>query len=352
MDRNYSIRRLTRDELRSPEWVDAILDLDRENMKTVLDGAALPFPEENRRRGLAGESTVVIALLRGDELAGYAEFGRDWDDARDLYAGSIQLRRRYRGTAAMGALLLASLRYLRTERFRQVRAGVQANNDAAIRLYRRLGFEVRPRADTDASLAVTAERAVLESAAVRRLEAALARRWGERVMDGSIKVRTLTAGDLGAVASAFAQWPKPAQLFERYLAEQADGLRVTLVVWCGGEVCGYGNVVWESGYPPFREEGLPEIQDLNVLPGFRRRGIGGRLLDEAERLVSARSPRVGIGVGLYADYGAAQRLYVRRGYVPDGRGIHYNGRPVSGGARVVVDDDLALYLVKDLAAKG
>ncbi|HEU0299590.1 MAG TPA: hypothetical protein VFR37_09055 [Longimicrobium sp.] len=51
----------------------------------------------------------------------------------------------------------------------------------------------------------------------------------------------------------------------------------------------------------------------------------------------------------YADCGAAQRLYVRRGYVPDGRGIHYDGRPVPGGEHVADDDDLVLYLVKDLA---
>lgn len=171
-------------------------------------------------------------------------------------------------------------------------------------------------------------------------------------MGGSIAVRTLAAEDVAPIAAAFAAWPKPAQLFERYLAEQAAGRRVVLVAWCGEEVCGYGNVVWESGYPPFREARIPEIQDLNVLPGLRRRGIGNRLLEEAERLVSLRTRRVGIGVGLYADYGAAQRLYVRRGYVPDGRGIHYDGRPVPGGARVVADDDLALYLVKDLAPRA
>jgi hypothetical protein len=44
-------------------------------------------------------------------------------------------------------------------------------------------------------------------------------------------------------------------------------------------------------------------------------------------LVAERSDVVGLGVGLYPDYGTAQRMYVRRGYLPDGRGvIYYNVR--------------------------
>jgi len=49
-----------------------------------------------------------------------------------------------------------------------------------------------------------------------------------------------------------------------------------------------------------------------------------------------------------ADYGAAQRLYVKRGYLPDGRGLVAHGCHVTWGETVVVDDDLALYLTKML----
>jgi GNAT superfamily N-acetyltransferase len=106
--------------------------------------------------------------------------------------------------------------------------------------------------------------------------------------------------------------------------------------------------VWHPDYAPLRENGIPEIQDLNVLPPFRRRGIGSRLLDAAEEIVASRSAEVGIGFGLYADYGAAQRLYVRRGYVPDGRGASHRGRFVLGGELVVADDDLVIHLTKRL----
>lgn len=173
-------------------------------------------------------------------------------------------------------------------------------------------------------------------------------------MQPEVEVRRLAAGDVEPIVSAFAAagWPKPRQQYERYLAEQSAGRRVVLVAFRGDQVCGYVTVVSESEYPPFRAERIPEINDLNVLPGFRRRGIAGRLLDEAERLAEARSPVVGIGVGMYADYGAAQRLYVRRGYVPDGHGISYRGRIVRGGESVVADDDLVLYLRRHLPDSG
>ncbi len=56
----------------------------------------------------------------------------------------------------------------------------------------------------------------------------------------------------------------------------------------------------------------------------------------------------GIGVGMTPDYGAAQRLYVLRGYVPDGRGLHYRGHHIEYGEGITVDDSLVFYLSKEL----
>ena len=166
----------------------------------------------------------------------------------------------------------------------------------------------------------------------------------------AIRIHPLEAADIDPITDAFraARWPKPREQYERYLREQEEGVRSVLVARAGAEVCGYGTVAWRSEYPPFMAARIPEIQDLNVLPKFRRRGIAMRLLDEAEGLVAERSAVVGIGVGLYADYGAAQRLYVRRGYVPDGRGAAYRNQPVRGGELVRADDDLVLYLTRAL----
>jgi len=79
---------------------------------------------------------------------------------------------------------------------------------------------------------------------------------------------------------------------------------------------------------------------------YRKNGIATALMDEAETIVSEKY--IGIGFGLMSDYGAAQRLYVKRGYIPDGLGISQNGKFLTYGDQMTVDDDVALYLTKIL----
>lgn len=90
--------------------------------------------------------------------------------------------------------------------------------------------------------------------------------------------------------------------------------------------------------------------DLNVLPPFRNQGIGSMLMDVAENRASESSKIVGIGVGLYDGYGQAQRLYVKRGYIPDGLGPTYKYQKLEYGQKVLVDDDLVLWFEKMLTA--
>ena len=87
---------------------------------------------------------------------------------------------------------------------------------------------------------------------------------------------------------------------------------------------------------------------LNVLEQFRRKGIATQLMDRAEAEIAKRSDIAGIGVGLYSDYGPAQRMYILRGYVPDARGLMYAGKPVTPGTSVIADDSLTMNLTKNL----
>ncbi len=158
--------------------------------------------------------------------------------------------------------------------------------------------------------------------------------------------------DVSLLVDAFARanWPnKPAAIFEGYVAEQEIGRRRIWIARWTGAFAGYVTLVWTSDYARFALEGIPEIVDLNVLPHFRRQGIASRLLDAAEAAAACRTDRVGLGFGLYADYGPAQSLYIRRGYVPDGRGVTYNTRPVEPGTALPLDDNLALWCVKRLS---
>lgn len=167
----------------------------------------------------------------------------------------------------------------------------------------------------------------------------------------SFKVELLVAAHAEMLSQAFAPlgWPgKDAELYRRYLAEQADGTRTALVAMDGTVVLGYLTVLWRSAYLPFREAGIPELSDFNVLPQFRRQHVGTAPMDAAESLVAARSSAVGLGVGLYADYAAAHLMYLKRGYLPDGRGIAYEFTPVAPGTTVRVDDGLTLMMTREL----
>lgn len=170
------------------------------------------------------------------------------------------------------------------------------------------------------------------------------------MQDTKTIIRSLESRDIQEITSAFRDlgWNKPASQYERYLAQQQEGVRQVYVAFVDGQFAGYLTICWESSYQPFLINNIPEIVDFNVLPAFRRMGIGTQLMDRAEDEIARTSPVAGIGVGVTADYGAAQRLYILRGYIPDGRGLHWRDHHVHDHEDITVDDELALYLTKEL----
>lgn len=173
-------------------------------------------------------------------------------------------------------------------------------------------------------------------------------------MKNQIQIRPLIREDIAAISEAFNEigWNKPATLFERYLKEQEAGERLVWVAHFKGEFAGYITLKWQALYPSFKDQNIPEIMDLNVLPVYRKMGVGSLLLDCAEKEALTKSQIIGIGVGLYAGedggYGAAQRLYIRHGYIPDGKGVTYNYEPTIPGNSYPLDDDLVLWFTKKL----
>src|SRR5688500_10207574 len=154
-------------------------------------------------------------------------------------------------------------------------------------------------------------------------------------------IRLLESDDIPQIARAFQAlgWDKPASQYERYLMEQVLEIRDVYVAFIAGGFVGYLTICWTSSYEPFRKAKIPEIVDFNVLPEFRRQGIGTQLMDKAESEIAEVSRIAGIGVGMTPDYGAAQRLYVLRGYVPDGRGLWHKGHHLKYGEEITVDDN-------------
>ena len=133
------------------------------------------------------------------------------------------------------------------------------------------------------------------------------------------------------------------------MRDRRGGRCIPLVAELDGVPAGYVNVYPDGGQRnPFEGRGIPEIVDFAVLEKFRRRGVGSALMDEAERIAGEYSDTVFLGVGLHAGYGSAQRMYAKRGYVPDGSGVWYCGRVCEPYSSCENGDDLILYLSKKL----
>lgn len=166
-----------------------------------------------------------------------------------------------------------------------------------------------------------------------------------------LSIRPIEAKDCSIISQAFAAqgWNKPIQQYKDYLTLQQTGKRVVLIAEVLGEFTGYLTIKWQSDYPLFKAQNIPEIVDFNVLKKHQRHKIGTLLMDEAERRIQKVSNFAGIGVGMTRDYGAAQILYIRRGYLPDGQGLFSDQGPIIFGSQIEVNDELVLHLIKNLS---
>jgi len=143
-------------------------------------------------------------------------------------------------------------------------------------------------------------------------------------------------------------WNAAVDKYEMRLKDQAEGRAVALVAEYYGNVAGYINVYPDSKWGAFAGKGYPEIVDFGVLEKYRRHGIGGKLMDMAEKIAAKYDDTVYLGVGLHSGYGSAQRMYIKRGYVPDGTGVWYEEKICEPYADCCNDDDLVLYLSKQI----
>jgi len=171
-------------------------------------------------------------------------------------------------------------------------------------------------------------------------------------MSANIVVRSISVGDIQTLYEEFCVvqgWKsKSTELFARYLEEQDAGLRRVLVAEVDGKVAGYVTLLPGDTEGPFANMGVPTVSDFNVLKRHQRQGVGAALMDAVEGIAKESSDRICLGVGLNRDYGAAQRIYVLRGYLPDGSGLWWNNRNLAPYEECVNDDDLILYLSKNL----
>lgn len=173
----------------------------------------------------------------------------------------------------------------------------------------------------------------------------------ERVKVGKSKmnctIRNMIKSDIESLSHGFMNqgWPGREEILARYFLEQESGEREVLVAEIDGAVAGYVTILPSAKHGPFAEI-YPELSDFNVFEPFQNQGIGNLLLEEAEKRVKLISDKVTLGVGLHSGYGPAQRLYMKRGYIPDGTGVWYQNQPLEMNTTIQNNDDLVLYLSK------
>ena len=166
-----------------------------------------------------------------------------------------------------------------------------------------------------------------------------------------LQIRELETEDVIAIPAVDggSAWHGGIAKWAGYRDQHARGDRLCLVALKNGEIVGYGSLVWHSQHLEFAAADIPEIQDMVVSQFSRGEGVATALIAAfEERALAHGHSEIGIGFGLYSDYGAAQRLYVSLGYGPDGCGVTWKNETVAPGAIVHVDDDLVLWLSKSL----
>ena len=169
--------------------------------------------------------------------------------------------------------------------------------------------------------------------------------------DGKLMIRTMERTDAQTFTDELTAqgWHPEIAGYMARLNDQSEGKCVALTAVYEGCPEGYVYVYRQVSDGPFNGKNWPVIVDFNVLKKFQRRGIGSRLMDTAEQIAGRYADTVCLGVGLCDSYGEAQRMYVRRGYIPDGSGVWYQGRQcVQYETVCTVDDDLILFLSKKL----
>jgi ribosomal protein S18 acetylase RimI-like enzyme len=146
---------------------------------------------------------------------------------------------------------------------------------------------------------------------------------------GGIDVRELTPEEVERVDA-------------RLPLHRLDGAQTYFVAWLGHTPVGHAHVAWTG-----TKLGVPEVQDVFVVPEHRRQGIATALSRSAERESVRRGHhRISLSVGV--ENGPARRLYERLGYGDAGlEPERVLGTITIRGAPFDVDDTL-LYLVKDL----
>ncbi len=179
--------------------------------------------------------------------------------------------------------------------------------------------------------------------------------WGHMMSEvyfsnNNLTIRSMEVDDAKIIYDTYLSygWHPSLHTYENYYKEQKENKRKVFIAEYEGEVSGLCTLVLNPMEGPWAGMEYPEIVDLTVFFHVHNKGIGNKLLDVAEREAAKLADTVYLAVGVHSGYGAAQRIYVKRGYMPDGSGVWYQGKQLEQYAPCCNDDDLLLFMYKKL----
>jgi len=166
----------------------------------------------------------------------------------------------------------------------------------------------------------------------------------------SIHIRRMIESDILAIHQNFIEqgWKKDVDILKHYFNEQELYERKVFVAHDKERIFGYATLLPNAPYGPYKNMNMPMIIDLNVFLNCQKQGIATMIMDAIELHVQTYAKHIGLACGMHKAYGSAQRLYVKRGYIPDGTGLWYQDKPVEPYTPCINDDDLVIYLSKKL----
>lgn len=169
------------------------------------------------------------------------------------------------------------------------------------------------------------------------------------VQTNNITVRLMTYDDIPSICKADNDESENNLTYlKNQLVNQDKQECSALVALYEGEIAGYVFLYYRCRWGGMANCNLPGVVDLIVFEKYRKKGIATVLMDVAEDIARNYNNKVYLDVCLNSEYGTAQRLYIKRGYVPDGKGVYYEEKVCETNAVCANDDELTLCLVKEL----
>lgn len=140
------------------------------------------------------------------------------------------------------------------------------------------------------------------------------------------------------------------EYFKSQIERQNNKEELALLAVYDGKIAGYTFLFYKLKWGGLGYLKLPGVADLMVFPEYRNKGIASKLMDVAEKEATRFNNKIYLEVCLNKEYGPAQRMYAKRGYIPDGKGVYYESKICPTDAECKNDDELTLCLIKELEA--